>query len=90
MKKTLFLAALSVAAVAVAPAAHAQSYEEQLAQLTERFKAADANGDGKLTQKEAEDGGMTRLAKFFSRIDTDGDGYVSFDQLKARLDQQSK
>ncbi|MEO1730192.1 MAG: EF-hand domain-containing protein [Pseudomonadota bacterium] len=90
MKKTLFLAALSVASVAIAPAAHAQSYEEQLAQLTERFKKADANGDGKLTQKEAEDGGMTRVAKFFSRLDTDGDGYVSFDQLKERLESRSK
>ncbi|MEL6237645.1 MAG: EF-hand domain-containing protein [Pseudomonadota bacterium] len=90
MKKTMLFAALSIATLAVAPAAHAQSYEEQLAQLTERFKAADKDGDGKLTQKEAEDGGMTRLARFFSRIDTDGDGYVTFDQLKARLDAQSK
>jgi len=90
MKNTLILAALSVASVAIAPAAQAQSYEEQLAQLTERFKKADANGDGKLTQKEAEDGGMTRVAKFFSRLDTDGDGYVSFDQLKERLESRSK
>ena len=90
MKNTLILAALSVASVAIAPAAQAQSYEEQLAQLTERFKKADANGDGKLTQKEAEDGGMTRVAKFFSRLDTDGDGFISFDQLKARLDARSK
>ena len=90
MRKTLLFAALSVATLAAAPAAYAQSYEEQLAQLTERFKAADKDGDGKLTQKEAEDGGMTRLARFFSRVDTDGDGYVSFDQLKARLDAQNK
>ncbi|MEM9310255.1 MAG: EF-hand domain-containing protein [Pseudomonadota bacterium] len=90
MRKTLLFAALSVATLATAPAAYAQSYEEQLAQLTERFKAADKDGDGKLTQKEAEDGGMTRLARFFSRVDTDGDGYVSFDQLKARLDAQNK
>lgn len=90
MKKTILFATLSLASIALAPAAHAQSYEEQLAQLTERFKKADKNGDGKLTQKEAEDGGMTRLARFFSRVDTDGDGYVSFDQLKARLDERSK
>ncbi|MEM6584122.1 MAG: EF-hand domain-containing protein [Pseudomonadota bacterium] len=90
MRKTLFCAALSIAALAIAPAAYAQSYEEQLAQLTERFKSADKNGDGKLTQKEAEDGGMTRLARYFSYVDTDGDGFVSFDQLKARLDAQSK
>ena len=90
MKNTLILAALSVASVAIAPAAQAQSYEEQLAQLTERFKKADANGDGKLTQKEAEDGGITRVAKFYSRLDTDGDGYVSFDQLKERLESRSK
>lgn len=28
---------------------------------------------------------MSRLANFFSRVDTDGDGYVTQAQLEARL-----
>jgi len=89
MKKILFLTALT-ASVTLAPAAYAQSYDEQLAKLTERFEKADANGDGKLTQKEAEDGGMKRVAKYFGRLDSDDDGFVTFNQLKARLDQRAK
>ena len=83
------LSAFTLAFV-LAPSAHAQSYEEQLAQLTERFKAADKNGDKKLTKKEAEEGGMTRVARFFSYLDTDEDGFVTFEQLKARLDERNK
>lgn len=90
MKTFTALATACVASLALAPAAHAQSYEEKLAQLTERFKKADKNGDKKLTKKEAQDGGMTRVARYFSYVDSDGDGFVTFDQLKARLDSQSK
>ena len=90
MRKPLIFAALAATTAALAPAAHAQNYEESLAKLTERFKKADADGDGKLTQKEAKDGGMKRVARYFSRLDEDGDGYVTFEQLKARLDERSK
>lgn len=51
-------------------------------QLEARFKQADANQDGKLTQAEAQQG-MPRIAKNFSKIDADGDGYVTLDQLRA-------
>ena len=90
MKKPLLMAALAASMFAFAPAAQAQTYEEQLAQLTERFKKADTNKDGKLTKAEAKAGGMTRLANFFGRVDTDGDGFVTFEQLKAQLDARNK
>jgi len=89
MKKILILTTLA-ASVTITPAAYAQSYDEQLAKLTERFKTADANGDGKLTKKEAEEGGMKRVAQYFGRLDSDGDGFVTFDQLKTRFDARDK
>lgn len=89
MKRFLILTTLA-ASVTITSAAYAQSYDEQLANLTKRFKTADANGDGKLTKKEAEDGGMKRVAQYFGRLDSDGDGFVTFDQLKTRLDKRAK
>lgn len=86
MKKTIRIAALAAATLALAPAAQAQTYNMALAQLTSKFKASDKNGDGKLTLQEAKDGGMTRVAANFAMIDTDKDGFVTFDQLKAQLD----
>ena len=56
----------------------------KMQKLEERFKAADKNGDGKLTKAEAE-AGMPRLAKNFDSIDTDKKGYVTLDQVKAAM-----
>lgn len=85
MKSFMKLSAIALASIMLTPSASAATYEEQLAELRTKFKAADTNNDGKLTQKEAEDGGMSRLARFFGRVDTDGDGYVTQAQLEARL-----
>ncbi|HHH9432164.1 TPA: EF-hand domain-containing protein [Pseudomonas aeruginosa] len=52
------------------------------AALEARFKQADTDQDGKLTQAEAERG-MPRIAKNFSKIDAAGNGYVTLDQLRA-------
>lgn len=90
MKTILPIAALAAVSLALAPAAHAQSYDMALSQLTSRFKAADKNGDGKLSLQEAKDGGMTRVASNFQTIDTDKDGFVTFAQLKAQLDARYK
>lgn len=90
MKTMYRMAVLAAASLALAPAAHAQSYDMALSHLTSKFKAADKNGDGKLTLQEAKDGGMTRVAANFKTIDTDKDGYVTFAQLKAQLDARYK
>lgn len=90
MKTLARLAAVAAASLVLAPAAHADSYEEELSKLRSAFKAADKNSDGKLTKQEAKDGGMRRLSRNFGRADTDGDGYVTLAQLEARLAERHK
>jgi len=90
MKTMHRITALAAASLALSPAAHAQSYDMALSHLTSKFKAADKNGDGKLSLQEAKDGGMTRVVANFKTIDTDKDGYVTFAQLKAQLDARYK
>ncbi|MFU7527363.1 EF-hand domain-containing protein [Qipengyuania sp. ASV99] len=85
MKTLVKLVVLSAVAMTLAPAAHADAYQDRLTELRTKFRASDKNQDGKLTQQEARDGGMTRLASNFSRIDTDRDGYVTLAQLEAQL-----
>lgn len=91
-RTTLALAAL----VAVAPAFAQQGQEqghgqppspEQRAQrmmehMSERFNAADANHDGKLTLDEAR-AGMPMVARNFDQIDTAHTGGITLDQLTA-------
>lgn len=85
MKTFATMVALAAAAFTFAPAAHADAYQDRLAELRTKFKASDKNKDGKLTQQEAKEGGMTRIASNFSRIDTDKDGFVTLAQLEAQL-----
>jgi Ca2+-binding EF-hand superfamily protein len=69
----------------LAPAVWAQNADPkrdaQAAQIEERFKAADKNGDGKLTLEEAK-AGMPRVAANFDRVDTDKRGYITLEQIK--------
>lgn len=81
MRKQIGAAALAGAMIISAcGVAHAQS----VAQMESRFAAADKNGDGKLTLAEAQ-AGMPRVAKNFSKIDRDGKGYVTVDDIKAAM-----
>lgn len=43
----------------------------------------DANGDRVITQSEAESAGATRILKKFAEIDTDGNGELTRDELRA-------
>lgn len=47
----------------------------------ERFKAADADGDGALSKEEAQRG-MPRLAERFAALDTNQDGKISADEMQ--------
>ena len=49
-------------------------------EVTDRFKAADTNGDGKLTKEEAEQS-MPRVAMAWEKIDIDNKGYITLEQL---------
>lgn len=49
-------------------------------EVVARFKAADKNGDGKLTLEEAQ-AGMPRVAMAWDKIDVDKKGYITLEQL---------
>lgn len=77
----LITAAALTANVALAPAARA----DELAELKEKFAASDTNHDGKLTLDEAKAGGMKRIARGFDHIDADGDGFITLEQIEAKM-----
>lgn len=64
------------------PLAQAGEDPKRDKQIEEKFKAADKDGDGKLTLEEAK-AGMPRIAKAFSKIDKDKKGFITVDQIKA-------
>lgn len=55
---------------------------ERQAKAAERFRHADADGDGVISRTEAEQH-APRLAKKFERIDADKDGRLTQDELRA-------
>jgi hypothetical protein len=66
----------------LAISASAQGSPAQMAE--QRFKAADKDGDGKLTREEAR-AGMPRVHSNFDKLDTGKLGFVTLDQVKAAL-----
>lgn len=56
---------------------------------SERFKKADSDGNGTLSKEEAEKG-MPRLAKNFDAIDTNKDGQISPDEIRAYMKDRMK
>ena len=58
---------------------------ERAKQIEEKFKTADKNGDNKLTLEEAK-AGMPRVARAFSKIDINNQGYITLDDIKAKAD----
>jgi hypothetical protein len=62
--------------------------EQFKAQLAQRFDAADANHDGKLTREEAKK--MPRVAQRFDQIDTAHAGYVTKEQVQTSMLEMAK
>ena len=59
-----------------------QCQAERQARIKERFKRADADGDGVLSRAEAEKG-MPRLARYFDQLDANHDGFVTLEEIEA-------
>jgi Ca2+-binding EF-hand superfamily protein len=64
--------------------AGAENKNSKLEKLEQRFNTADENGDGEITEAEAETG-MPKLAENFSRIDADESGTVNLDEIKTAI-----
>ena len=81
--------ALSIAFLPGLAAAQATGEKRQaLAKLIQqRFTAADKNSDGQLNRDEARSG-MPRVSERFAEIDTDGNGFVTLDDLKTYFAKQ--
>ena len=61
--------------------AHEARREQMKAAFDEKFKAADANNDGKLSLDEVQ-AKMPRLAQRFTTLDADKDGFLSKEELQ--------
>jgi hypothetical protein len=68
-----------------APATGAALRAQALAKLEAQFKAADLDGNRSLSREEAKRFGF--VDRHFDAIDTRGRGAVSFDELRAYLEQ---
>lgn len=86
----LLAASLSATASPPPPPSPADAPTDQPAaphhgEMRERFRKADANGDGRLSSAEAQ--ALPRLAKHFEQIDANHDGFVTRDEMRAAHDQ---
>jgi hypothetical protein len=70
--------------IAQAQDAKGRDPEKMRQAFAERFKKADANGDGKLSKAEA-DAGMPRVGKNFDVIDANKDSFVTQDEIRAAM-----
>jgi hypothetical protein len=68
-------------------AARVQMHEQARARAEQRWREADANGDGSIDRAEAEKG-MPRAAENFGRLDADTDGLLSRDELQQAMRQR--
>jgi len=91
MNKSLLFVLTSATALmcldANADESKAERAQEMKAKLVERFNAADANRDGRLTKLEAE-GKMPRVVKNFEAMDVHKRGYVTVEQISDFAAQQ--
>lgn len=84
----LFLTACILAAPAAFAQAPSDMYKgERAHRIHQHFKAADKNGDSKISREEAS-ASLPRIAKHFDQIDANKDGQITREELKAFRDKR--
>jgi len=87
MKITLAAALIATTSLAFADAPADAGKGDRAQKMQERLKAADKNGDGKISREEAA-ASLPRLAKHFDEIDTNKDGFITKEEMKAFHDKK--
>ena len=62
-------------------ASRAKRFERGI-EMRDRIKAADVNGNGTISNNEANEAGLDKLIEHFDKIDSDGDGEITKQELK--------
>ncbi len=78
-----FGASMAIAQSATEPVAPRKPHF--LARFDEQFRSADKDGDGALTREEAENARLRNIVDNFDRLDTNKDGKVTRDEIRALL-----
>jgi Ca2+-binding EF-hand superfamily protein len=93
MKTMVLFSSVLAISVAISSAlllpACASDRAEKAKELEQRFRAADKNNDGVLTEAEAK-AGMPRLSKNFDRIDADQSRTISISEIKTAIANRSQ
>ena len=84
---TVLLSASISASAAFAQTPPEQPKGDRTHKMHERLKAADKDGDGKISRAEAV--ALPRIAKHFDEIDANKDGFVTREELKAFHDKRA-
>ncbi|MEP7156427.1 MAG: EF-hand domain-containing protein [Betaproteobacteria bacterium] len=82
LKITLAAALIATTSMAFAEAPADAGKGDRAQKMHERMKAADKNGDGKISREEAA-ASLPRIAKHFDDIDTNKDGQITKEEMKA-------
>lgn len=80
----LTMSACGLLAAAAAQAQDAERGQKAMAMLQQKFEAADADHDGKLTPAEAK-AGMPRVSEHYSEMDANQDGYVTKSEIVSTM-----
>ena len=80
LSRALLATAIILPSAAVWSSSDLPAVPQNQQEIIDRFKAADKNGDGKLTREEAEHS-MPRVALAWDKIDIDKKGYITLEQL---------
>lgn len=84
---TVLLSASIGASAAFAQTPPEQPKGDRAHKMHERLKAADKDGDGKISRAEAV--ALPRIANHFDEIDTNKDGFITREELKAFHDKRA-